>query len=309
MTPELEGEERALSLEVFDEEEESPYLRRQRAVKVRRRGQAWGFRRWFLLTVMALTVGTPACFLAAFLSSSPLFELRSAQDFELSGNRFVTREEIADKLGLPARTAGAPGVRLFRLSLESARQQLESIPWIRSARLIRLFPKRLEIQIEERTPMAFATVDGLTRLVDKDGVLLIKRGSAILDFPVITGLDASANPEERHNRMALFQEFMRQLEGDIAQSGWAVSEVDLANDDDFRVTLVEGPDTILLHFAHDNFRARFRDFLALLPGWRRENALPESVDLRYPNQVVVNPRRTAPSPPAPGSHLLETIKD
>jgi cell division protein FtsQ len=309
MTPEFEADDRLLAFEVFEGEEESPYLRRQRAVKVRRRGQAWGWRRWFLLTGIVLAVGPPAWFLAVFLESSPRFELRSADDFELSGNQFVTREEIADQLGLPVRAGSAHGGKLFRMSLESTRQQLELIPWVRSATVVRLFPNRLQIRIEERKPVAFANVDGIVRLVDEDGVLMVKRGSATFDFPVITGLDANASPEDRRSRMALFRKFMLQLRDEIAQSGWTVSEADLANDDDFKVLLVQGPETVLIHFGHDNFRAHFRDFQALLPGWRRANALPESVDLRYPYQVVVNPRGTVPPAPAPGSQTLETIKD
>lgn len=309
MTPEFEMDESSLSLDVFEGEEESPYLRRQRTVKVRRRGQAGGWRRWFLLTLLVLVVGPPGWFLAVFLGSSPRFELRSADDFELSGNQYVTREEIADQLGLPVRPGSAPGGRLFRISLESTRKQLESIPWVGSATVIRLFPNRLQIHIQERKPVAFVNVDGMVRLVDEDGVLLVKRGSATLDFPVITGFDANASPDERRSRMALFHEFMHQLGNEIAQSGWMVSEADLASDDDFKALLTQGPETILIHFGHDNFRAHFRNFQALLPDWRRANALPESVDLRYANQVVVNPRGTVPPAPAPGSPALETIKD
>ena len=296
-------EEQPLTAEGFESEGESPYLRRQKAVKVRRRQRSWGWRGAILLALVVLPVGT---YSTIFVLSSPRFELRSAEDIEVIGNHIVTRDEIAGELGLPSRPGSGPGMGLFRLSLEAQRKRLEEISWVRSAVVRRVFPNRLLIQVAERIPVAFVTVDGLVKLVDSDGVLLVRPGSLPLDFPVITGFAANTNLEQRRTRMALYQEFMNQLGEEISRSGWLLSETDLADGDDLKVLLVRGPETIQVHFGRENLREHFRTFLALLPELHRAGPLPDSVDLRYLNQVVVNPRRQAPDPTAPA---VQTLKD
>jgi cell division septal protein FtsQ len=83
---------------------------------------------------------------------------------------------------------------------------------------------------------------------------------------------------------------MHQLSEGVGSSGWLVSEVDLSDADDLKAVLVEGEDTILVHFGHQDFSERFHDFLALIPEMRASKSRINSVDLRYRNQVVVNPQ-------------------
>ena len=309
MGRQLEEEEKALTPQGLDGEEESPYLRRQKAVTVRRR-RLWRGRRWilFFATVVA-PVGITSYLLTTFVLSSPRFELHSADDVQLIANQFVSREEVANALGLPVRAGNGPGLKVFRLSLEAQRKQVEAIAWVRSAALTRVFPNRLVVHVVERAPVAFANVGGHVSLVDSDGVLLDKPESAFFDFPVITGLDSNAGSDECRTRIALYKEFMRQLGDEITHSGWIVSEADLSDGDDLKALLVQGRETLQVHFGHENFLQHFHTFLALLPELRKSNAPLDSVDLRYRNQVVVNPQGRTPAPPAGDVEASQTLKE
>ena len=309
MGRQLAEEEKTLLPEQLDGEEESPYLRRQKAVAVRRNRVSWRLR-WvpFLAAVVALT-GIASYFLRNFALSSPRFELDSADDVQVTGNQFVSREEVANALGLPLHAGSGPGLNVFRLSLEAERKQVESIAWVRSAALMRILPNRLVVHVVERTPVAFANAGGHVSLVDSDGVLLDKPESASFDFPVITGLESVANLDERRARIALYQDFMRQLGEEISHSGWMISEAGLADADDLKVLLVQGRDTLQVHFGHENFLEHFHTFLALLPELRKSNAPLDSVDLRYRNQVVVNPQAPSPVPPAGDADSSRTLKE
>jgi cell division protein FtsQ len=309
MGRQLAEEEKAISPEGLDGEEESPYLRRQKAVKVRRRRLFWG-RRWVLFfTAVVAPVGIASYFLTIFALSSPCFELHSANDIQVTGNQFVSREEVANALGLPLHAGSGPGAKVFRLSLTAQRKQVEAIAWVRSAALTRVLPNRLVVHLIERTPVAFANVGGHVSLVDSDGVLLDTPESAFFDFPVITGLDSKPSSDERPTRLALYQNFMRQLAEEISHSGWIVSEVDLADGEDLKALLVQGRETLQLHFGHENFLPHFHTFLALLPELRKTNAPLDSVDLRYRNQVVVNPQSRPPAPPAGDVEASQTLKE
>jgi cell division protein FtsQ len=254
-------------------------------------------------------MGIASYFLTTFALSSPRFELRSAEDIQVTGNQFVSLEEVANALGLPLHPGSGPGVKVFRLSLEAQRKQVEAIAWVRSATLTRVLPNRLVVHVVERTPVAFANVDGRVGLVDSEGVLLDKPESASFDFPVIIGLDSRASLNECRARIALYQHFMRLLAEEISRSGWIVSEADLADGDDLKALLVQGRETLEVHFGHESFLERFHTFLALLPELRKSNLPVDSVDLRYRNQVVVNPQGRTPVPPAGGVEASQTLKE
>jgi cell division protein FtsQ len=309
MGGQLTEEEKALPPEGFEGDEESPYLRRQKAVKVRRRQLAWGWRWVFFFTAVVAPVGITSYFLTTFALSSPRFELHSADDLQVTGNQFVSREEVANALGLPLHAGSGPGIKVFCLSLEAQRRQVEAIAWVRSAALTRVLPNRLVVHVIERTPVAFANVGGHVNLVDGDGVLLHKPESTSFDFPVVTGLDFNASLDECRTRISIYQDFMRQLAEEISHSGWIVSEADLADGDDLKALLVQGRETLQVHFGHGDFLEHFHSLLALLPEIRKANAPLDSVDLRYRNQVVVNPQGRTPAPSAEGVEASRSLKE
>ena len=308
MTRKLIEDEATLSAQGLDGEEESPYLRRQKAVTVRRRGLSWT-RQWaiFIITVVA-PLGIGSYFVTTFVLTSARFELRSADDIQLMASHFVTREDVAAALGLPGHSNGF-GLKILRLSLEDVCKQVEAIPWVHSATLTRVLPNHLVIRVVERQPVAYANVGGHVSLVDSEGIFLDKPESVYFDFPVITGLDMKAGPEECKTRIALYQDFVREVGAEIIHSGWVMSEADLSDGDDLKALLVQGRETLQVHFGHENFLPHFHTFLALLPELRKSTMPLDSVDLRYRNQVVVNPQERTPASSAGEVEHPQTLKE
>jgi cell division protein FtsQ len=285
----VEGEDNRLAGD-SEAEEESPYLRRQKAVAVRRKRFSNRLR-WLLPGAAGLlSLGAVGYCLASFTLASPRFTLGSTDDIAVDGNQYVPREEILGALGLRARGPFPAAVNAFRLSLAEKRKQIESIPWVRSATLTRAYPHRLAVHIEERVPVAFANVSGRLKVVDSEGVFLEKPERVVFDFPVLTGLEKAVNLTERKLRLRLFRDFETEAVGEASLSGWMVSEINLADADDLKALMVQGPEAIQLHFGDKDFLERFRSFLALLPEARKANTKINSVDLRYQNQIVLNPQ-------------------
>jgi hypothetical protein len=129
-------------------------------------------------------------------------------------------------------------------------------------------------------------------VVDGDGFFLEKPERAEFDFPVLSGLETAPALTERKQRLALYQDFVGRVAEDAQKSGWMISEVNLGDADDLRAIMIQGPDTIEFHFGDRGFAERFRNFLTLLPEVRKTNARLDSVDLRYQNQIVVNPQKS-----------------
>jgi cell division protein FtsQ len=281
------------------DEDESPYLRRQKASQPRR-GRLRRRLRWVIFGVLVvLPVGLAGYFLATFLLNSPQFLITNASDVDVQGNHYVGRDEVLAAMGLVGESAHGFGMNVFRLSLEDLKKEVEQLPWVKSATIARAFPHRLSVFILERNPVAFVNAGGQLKLVDQDGMLLDLPDQANFDFPLITGLDASLNPEERQERIALFIQFMKDLSSDIPRGGWMISEVDLRDRTDARALLVQGHTTLQVHFGDRDFKSRFQSFLELLPRMQADNPEINSVDLRYRNQVIVNPGQPAAAPASP----------
>jgi len=274
-------------------EEVTPYRRRAKAEPLRRaRTSVLGrILRWTGLCVIVLPgLSYSAYRLGTFALSGGGFRLESADDVTVAGNHLALREEVLNALGLPAVGPPRLPINLFQMSLADKRRRVEAISWVRSAVLSRSPPRRLEVRITERTPIAFVNVEARLKLVDGDWVLLEKPEKGDFDFPVLSGVDADVSEAERRRRLVIYSEFMRQLATLTPHSGWSVSEVDISDPDDLKALLVENQETIRAHFGDSNFGDRFQSFLALLPEVRKTNTRIESVDLRYRNQIVVNPQ-------------------
>src|SRR6266567_8845143 len=94
------------------------------------------------------------------------FSLESSDDIEMAGLSNVTRAQIMEVMG------GDIGRNVFFIPLDQRQKQLEQIPWVESASVMRFAPNRIKIAIHERTPVAFARVGSRILLVDASGVLM-----------------------------------------------------------------------------------------------------------------------------------------
>jgi cell division protein FtsQ len=279
----------------LDSQEESPYLRRQKSIHVRRSRISRPVRVALFVIGVLVPVGLAGYGLATFALNSPIFVLTSPDDIVVEGNNFVSRQEVLGALALPLTRNLKEGTNIFRMSLEVRRQGVETLPWVRAASVTRILPHGLLVRITERTPVAYANVGGQVSLVDDDGMLLEKPENGAFDFPVLYGLESLPTLDERRTRLALYREFMRQLKVEGPNAGWVISEVDLTDAEDLKALMINGQQTVQVHFGQKDFLPRFRNFLLLLPEIQKSNGKLDSVDLRFRNQIVVDP---APATPA-----------
>jgi hypothetical protein len=109
--------------------------------------------------------------------------------YAASSNSFLLRELALDTVPermralVRQRLEPAFGRNLLMLDLNPLRKRLESIPQVRTARLRRLLPKTLEVEVSLRGPWGrFHAPDGAW-LVSKDGVLLAPDPQSDLSLP------------------------------------------------------------------------------------------------------------------------------
>jgi cell division protein FtsQ len=274
-------------------EDEPKYLRRQKPVEIRKRKfsrKAWPlYRRVLVGGIAALAVGFALYQAGNYLLYSPGVLLQSADQIEIVGNRFVPPEAIAEKFSADM------GRSVLRVPLTERREALESLPWVEQAQVQRVLPNRIRVEITERTPVAFLRTGSDLSLVDAQGVILDRPVEGEFHFPVVAGVAESMAREARQQRMNLFAQFMRGIENVQPGADDHVSEADLSDDADLRVTLTGlgaasgGAPPILVHFGDSDFGNRYHLLAENIDQWRASAGSVDSVDLRFARQVVVNP--------------------
>ena len=274
-------------------EDEPKYLRRQKPVEIRKRKfsrKAWPlYRRVLAGGVAALSVGFGLYEAATYLLYSPGVLLQSADQIEIMGNRFVPPEAIAEKFSADM------GRSVVRVPLTERREALESLPWVEQAHVQRVLPNRIRVEITERTPVAFLRAGSDLSLVDGQGVILDRPADGEFRFPVVGGIGESMPREAREQRMNLYVQFMKEIERVQPGAEDHVSEADLSDAADLRVTLTglgAAPGNarpILVHFGDSDFGNRYHLLAENIDQWRASAGSVDSVDLRFARQVVVNP--------------------
>ena len=283
----------------LDVEQESPFLRGQKRVPVRRGSlpkKTASRITWVIaLVCMLLLCGAAYATFYNYSKHSWRFRINSSDDIEIVGLRNVTHSQIMDVLG------GDLGKNIFFISLEEHKAKLEQIPWVENASVMRFVPNRLKIEIHERTPVAFARIGSRILLIDAGGALmdLPGTGKAKFSFPVILGASSGEPLSTRAARMKIYNELIGQLDSGGAQYSHDISEVDLSDPDDVKVLASDPRGAVLVHLGSSNYLDRYKIYVAHLQEWRQQFDKLESVDLRYDRQIVVNPDSRGAAKPAP----------
>jgi len=218
-----------------------------------------------------------------FLYRDPHFRIAGAASIQSSGLSEVNRAEVLPIFGEDI------GRNIFFVPLSERRKQLEAIPWVQQATVMRFLPDRISVNIIERTPVALVMQGNQVELVDADGVILSMPPAMMVQhhysFPVIHGINAKDSPAARRARMAVYQRFAAELEQGGQHLLEQVSEIDLTDPEDLRATMPEQGSDILAHFGEDQFMRRLQIYKAHIVEWRQRYPRLIGVDLRYNGEV------------------------
>jgi len=221
----------------------------------------------------------------SYLMQDARFVVASSDDIQITGAGHLTRDQIVSVFGSDLER------NVFRVSLAERQEDLERLPWVAHATVMRLLPHVLRVQITERTPVAFVRQGSQIGLVDASGVLLDMPADAAGDphysFPVLTGLSADEAMSERAAKMEVYGQFMQALDGSGQRLTDSVSEVDVADPEDVKALITSGSSDILVHFGQEKFLTRYQEFEQHLGEWKQQYPKLASADMRYEGQIVL----------------------
>ncbi|HSF04392.1 MAG TPA: FtsQ-type POTRA domain-containing protein [Methylomirabilota bacterium] len=214
----------------------------------------------------------------AWLLTTDYFGIRVV---EVRGTSRVSPDRVLAAAEIPV------GTNFWRLDGTAVRARIEALPEIRRAELIREFPNRVVILVEERRP--FTLVHG-ARLhwIDEDGRVLGEERDAVASpAPVITGLSEEevaamrTRPSPRARAaIALIRALLRSGSPLASQ----ISEIDMSRRDGPVLYTVGGIEVRLGDEEWEQRLARLEGVLAQVGG---QNTTVSAIDLRYRDQVIL----------------------
>jgi cell division protein FtsQ len=184
-----------------------------------------------------------------------------------------------------------PGVSLWRVDPETLAAELEAQPWIRRARVRREFPRRLIVDLVERTPAAILYLDQLY-YVDTTGLAFVRVGDRDpLDLPFVTGVEAAIVADERPFARHGIRQALRVLQ--LMQDAglpFRVSEVHIEREQGITVFPIEP--RVALTFGWSGFKTKLARLTRVLDDFRGRESQIREIDLTMGSSAVVRLRQS-----------------
>jgi cell division protein FtsQ len=261
--------------------------------------------RAFIAGAALLVLGgfaTAGLMLAHYLERDARFRIVGSSNIQAAGLAELSRADLLPVFGEDI------GRNVFFVPLKERRRELEQIPWVEHATVMRVLPDQIRVAVVERQPVAFTQHGQQIGLVDASGVLLSMAAKTMAErhysFPVVTGIDPGDSAESRRVRMAVYLRLMAELDADGKHYSEQISEIDLTDPEDARVIMPEQGSDILVHLGEERFLDRFERYKAHIAEWRQQYPHLKSVDLRFDHlddRVVLQMASGAETPqPAAG---------
>jgi cell division protein FtsQ len=282
-----------LTDEIEDDDEplasDPQFLRANRRVPVRKsavtKKTAQRLRLALIIGGTLLVGASAAASVAYYGTHSWRFRVDSSDSIEIQGLGKVTRAQVMQVM------AADIGRNIFKIPLDDRRKQLEEIPWVQSANVMRLLPDRVRIQIVERKPIAYVRIGSKISLIDPGGVVMEIPPRTKLDqsFPVVTGMLETEPLSTRAVRMRTYSRLIAELDGNNLGYSKDLSEVDLSDPEDVKITVEDAGGALVVHLGNSDFLERYRIYIRHVNDWRQQFKKLDSVDLRFNGQIIVNP--------------------
>jgi len=162
----------------------------------------------------------------------------------------------------------------FNVDVRAVKQAAETLPWVDSASVRRIWPDTLRIDIHEQIPLARWQGGGI---VNRHGdVISLATADALRDLPIFSGSEGTAKIlAKRYQLLSVL----------LAKMELAVVTLTLSERRAWRLSLDNGMQLLFGRAVLDTQLSRFATAYNAVSAEKRENI--HSVDLRYTNGFAV----------------------
>ncbi len=178
---------------------------------------------------------------------------------------------------LLAAIAVAPGDDMMDVDPDEVRGRVEALDWIESAKVTRLWPSTLQVQVVEKEPYAIWQSKGVSWLIDRKGGRITKDGVAeFAGLPMVVGDGAPLHAAELMEILKRFPTIQRLVKASVR-----------VGDRRWDLHLKNG---IQVRLPEDGVEDALQRLTVLETEQKIFERDIESIDLRLPDRLIIKPR-------------------
>ncbi|MBZ5674527.1 MAG: FtsQ-type POTRA domain-containing protein [Acidobacteriia bacterium] len=219
-------------------------------------------------------------FVEQFLITDPRFALGGPGDnssLQIGGAAHISRPAI-EKI-----FADDEGVSVYLIPLAERRDAIREVAWVREATVARVWPNRVIVRVQERTPVAFVRLNASRfGLIDAEGVIL-PPATDRFKLPVLAGVRSSDPVTKRREGV----QRMLHLTADLGDATANISEIDVSDGDNLKVSQPYDGRFLTLLLGDRNFKARYGNFLSHYSQIQQRLPGAAVLDLRLEDRITV----------------------
>ena len=130
----------------------------------------------------------------------------AAEDISITGLEHHEPQQLLAAIGVD------PGGSLIGFDAGHARRILEGLDWVEAAKVQRLFPNQLAIEVKEREPFAIWQRGNAYYVIDRSGSAMSGLAAAeLVRLPLVTGEGANTAAAELINQLAAYPDIVLQV--------------------------------------------------------------------------------------------------
>ena len=133
--------------------------------------------------VLGVGIGLGAYYVASYLKTSPALAVRT---IEVRGAERTRVGELLEASGLKE------GMNIFSVGTGQAQKRLVSLPWVKKAKVTRVVPDRIVVEVVEHQPVAVINLEGLYYVNRSGEVFKRVQPGEREDLPVLTGVSRTS---------------------------------------------------------------------------------------------------------------------
>ena len=175
------------------------------------------------------------------------------------------------------------GVSVYLIPLSERRDAVRDVAWVKEASVARVWPNRVIVRVQERTPVAFVRTNASRfGLIDSQGVIL-PPATDRFKLPVLSGVRAADPVVKRREGV----QRMLRLTADLGDVMANISEIDVSDGDNLKVSQPYDGRFLTLLLGDRNFKARYGNFLSHYSQIQQRLPGAAVLDLRLEDRITV----------------------
>jgi cell division protein FtsQ len=197
----------------------------------------------------------------------------------------VTKEEIRVRCGLSI------GTNIFKIDIRRSARMIEANPFIKEACITRRLPDAIDINIKERSQVAYIKLFGKKYGLDDEGVIL-----PLLDeefnFPVVTGITLPKFTVGEKLDLAGVKSalnILKNIKETKLDEYIDIAEINVTKP--AQAVLYTGKDKTEIRLGNFPIRNQFGSLKLILVDLNGKEASAEYIDLRFGEKIVVKERK------------------